>query len=87
MKRVKLVNLIEKGIIKTPFKIEASFKGSKFSATIDSDGFILLENKRYTSLSIAAGIIKAQVSGAPNDGLEYRQIGRASCRERVFRAV
>ena len=72
--RVILENLIAKNIIEVPFKIFAKFKGKNFSAEIDKDGFIIFEGKRYTSLSVAAGIICAKLSGEPKDGLPYRRI-------------
>ena len=73
-RRVKLENLIEAGIIKPDFPIHANFKGRNFSAEIDRDGFVLLEGKRRTSLSVAGGIVRAMVSGKPDDGLPYRRV-------------
>lgn len=73
-KRITLENLIEAGIILPPFPIHVNFKGKNFTAKIDKDGFVLLEGKRYTSLSIAGGIVRALVSGKPNDGLPYRRV-------------
>lgn len=73
-RRVKLADLIEAGIIKPPFPIHVSFKGKKFSAKIDKDGFVLMDGKRHTSLSIAGGIVRAAVSGKPDDGLPYRRV-------------
>jgi len=72
-KRITLNELIEVGIITPPFKIHASYKGHDFTAEIDHDGFILLEGKRHTSLSLAAGWIRARISGKPADGLNYRR--------------
>lgn len=73
-KRVKLVDLIEAGIISSPFSIHARFKGELFNATVDKDGFIIFSGKRYTSLSIAGGIVRASISGKPADGLDYRRV-------------
>lgn len=72
-KRLKLSDIIACGLITTPFKIHAKFKGHNFTAKIDKDGFIILEGKRYTSLSIAAGTIRAKISGKPKDGVSYRR--------------
>jgi hypothetical protein len=72
-KRIKLVDLIEAGIIKPLFPIYVTFKGQDFTAIIDKDGFILIEGKRHTSLSVAGGVVRAQVSGKPSDGLPYRR--------------
>jgi len=72
-RKITLEHLIDNNIIEVPFKIFATFKGKNFSAEIDKDGFIIYDGKRYTSLSIAAGIIRAQLSGKPKDGLPYRR--------------
>jgi len=72
-KRIKLVDLIEAGIIKPLFSIHVTFKGKDFTAEIDKDGFILMDGKRHTSLSVAGGIVRAKVSGKPADGLPYRR--------------
>lgn len=72
-KRLKLSDIIACGLITTPFKIHARFKGHNFIAKIDKDGFIVLEGKRYTSLSLAAGTIRAKISGKPKDGSPYRR--------------
>lgn len=73
-RRIKLSDLIEAGIIKPPFAIHARFKGKDFKAKIDKDGFVLLDGKRHTSLSVAGGIVRATVSGKPADGLPYRRV-------------
>ena len=73
-KRIKLEDLIEAGIIKPEFPIHAKIKGRNFFAEIDGDGFVLLEGKRRTSLSMAGGIVRAMVSGKPDDGLPYRRV-------------
>lgn len=74
MKRIKLVDLIDEGFIKPPFSIHVNFKGKNFAATIDKDGFVLLNDKRYTSLSVAGGVVRASLSGKPKDGLPYRRV-------------
>lgn len=73
-KRIKLADLIEAGIITPPFPIHVNFKGKDFAAEIDPDGFVLMNGKRHTSLSIAGGIVRATVSGKPDDGLPYRRV-------------
>ena len=73
-KRIKLIDLIEAGLIKPPFSIHANFKRKDFSAEIDKDGFVLLDDRRYTSLSIAGGMVRASLSGKPSDGLPYRRV-------------
>lgn len=73
-KRIKLSDLIEAGFIKPPFPIFVRYKGVGFKAKIDQDGFVFLNGKRYTSLSISGGIVRATVSGKPADGLPYRRV-------------
>lgn len=72
-KRLRLIDLIEAGIITPPFKVYCCFKKHEFVAEIDQDGFLMLEGKRYTSLSVAAGVVRAKISGKPKDGLPYRR--------------
>lgn len=73
-KRIKLLDLIEAGTIKVPFLIHVNFKGKNFSAKIDKEGFVIMNGKRHTSLSIAGGIVRSSVSGKPADGLPYRRV-------------
>jgi len=72
-RRITLFSLIEKSVICPPTKIFAQYKKQNYEGTIDSDGFVLVNGKRYTSLSVAAGAIKASVIGLPSDGLRYRR--------------
>ena len=73
-KRVALEDLIEAEVIKPHFPIHVNFRGQDFSAEIDKDGFVLLEGRRRTSLSVAGGIVRAIVSGKPDNGLPYRRV-------------
>ncbi|MCO7727384.1 hypothetical protein CN884_19320 [Ochrobactrum sp. 30A/1000/2015] len=73
-KRTNLRDLINAGIIDLPFHIHVCFKGNNFSAEIDKDGFVILEGRRYTSLSVAGGIVRAMISGKPADGMAYRRV-------------
>ena len=73
MQRVKLSHLIEAGVFKPPLTIYASFKGHNFSAVIEPDGFVLMDGRRFTSLSLAAGHIRAMITGPASDGLPYRR--------------
>lgn len=73
-KRVSLEDLIEAKIIKPPFPIWVKYKGQKFDAEIDQHGFVQMEGKPYTSLSLAGGIVRAKISGKPSDGLAYRRV-------------
>lgn len=71
--RLKLSDLIKAGIIKPPLTIYGTYHRKDFTAQIDKDGFVILDGKRFTSLSIAAGVIRASISGPPSDGLSYRR--------------
>ena len=73
-KQIRLENLIDAGIIKPEFRIHVSFRGRNFFADVDGDGFVLLEGRRHTSLSMAGGIVRAMVSGPPQDGKPYRRV-------------
>lgn len=73
-KRISLTDLIEKNIIKPNHKIYSKFKGNEFIAKIDKEGFVILDGKRYTSLSIAAGNIKSKINGKPKDGRPYIRV-------------
>ncbi len=72
-KRITLSMLIEAGVINPPMKIYAAFRNKNFEGTIDKDGFVIVKNfRRYTSLSIAGGYVRASVSGSPKGQLDYR---------------
>ena len=73
-KRVKLEDLIVAEILRPPFAMHVTFKGQDFSAEIDNDGYVLLEGKRYTSLSLAGGYVRAKITGPPVDGKPYRRV-------------
>lgn len=69
---VDLNDLIAKGLIKPPFLLEAVYKGSKLTATIQEDGTVCFEGKSYNSLSTAAGMARATKRKAP-PGRKYPQ--------------
>ena len=61
-------DLIDAGLIKSPFVIEATYKGERVTATVAHDGSINFAGTSYGSLSAAGGAAKAAVNGAPSDG-------------------
>ena len=65
-------DLIKAGVIKTPFHLEADYKGKKFTATVQADGSVLFDGKKYSSLSTAAGMARATVRKPP-PGRTYPQ--------------
>lgn len=70
---IEVQNLIEAGIIHAPFNIEVKFKKQEFSASIQADGSILFQGKKYDSLSVAAGMARNIANGPPPDGRKYWQ--------------
>ena len=65
---VEVRDLIGAGITHTPFAIEVKFKKQRFSASIQTDGSILFQGKRYESLSMAASMARNIASGPPPGG-------------------
>jgi hypothetical protein len=59
-KRVSLENLIEANLINPPFPIWVKYKGQRFDAEIDQHGFVQMDGKPYTSLSLAGGTVRSQ---------------------------
>jgi predicted type IV restriction endonuclease len=70
---VEVRDLIDANIINTPFAIEVKFKKQDFSASIQTDGSILFQGKRYESLSVAAGMARNIASGPPPGGRKHWQ--------------
>ncbi|MCC7476964.1 type I restriction enzyme HsdR N-terminal domain-containing protein [bacterium] len=70
---VTLGDLIEVGLISTPFQIFTTFKKQQVVATINRDGTVSLGKQTYNSLSVAAGYARNSISGLPSDGRPYYQ--------------
>lgn len=66
-KRVRPLDLLEKGIVKAPFALEAVYRGVSVTATIIQDGTVAMNGSVFGSLSAAGGAAKATVTGAAAD--------------------
>jgi predicted type IV restriction endonuclease len=69
--RTKIRELLAAGIIQAPREIEVTFKGQRFTATIESDGLIHFDGQTYASPSHAGGMVRNKVNGPPPDGRPY----------------
>ena len=69
--RTKISELISAGVINAPVEIEVTFKGQRFTATIEADGLIRFDGQVYSSPSHAGGMVRNKVNGAPPDGRPY----------------
>ena len=58
-------NLIQAGLIRTPFRIERDYKGVHLTAVVQPDGKVEFDGQAYDSLSTAAGMARKSVIGAP----------------------
>ena len=69
---VNIADLINKGLINPPLQLEAMYKGSNLTATIQADGTVRFGGKSYNSLSTAAGMARASLRKPP-PGRKYPQ--------------
>jgi hypothetical protein len=67
-----LRDLIKIGLIRTPAKLVAVYKGLQFDAVVREDGVILYRNEIISSLSVAAGRAMVDAGMPPAAGLPYR---------------
>jgi hypothetical protein len=67
---VTLRDLIASGLIRPPFDIETPYKGHVLTARIETDGGFTWGGTRYDSLSLAGGMARKSIVGAP-PGREY----------------
>jgi Restriction Enzyme Adenine Methylase Associated len=65
-------DLIESGILKPPLELKKTYLGRDLSASVEPDGRVTFAGETYNSLSIAAGVARASVTGAPA-GRKYHQ--------------
>jgi len=72
-KTITVEDLVHHGYLKLNEEIYGKFKGNEYTAKIKEGSSILMNGKRYTSISIAAGTIRAQINGPAPDGLSYRR--------------
>jgi Restriction Enzyme Adenine Methylase Associated/Type I restriction enzyme R protein N terminus (HSDR_N) len=66
-KRVRVSDLIDAGLIRAPYALEAIYKGALVSATIVENGTVVVGGAAFDSLSRAGGAAKATVNGTPTD--------------------
>ncbi len=69
-RHVTLKDLISSGIVALPLDIETTYKGQKLTARIEADGRVAWNGVTYDSLSIAGGMARKSIVGAP-PGREY----------------
>ena len=67
---VTLRDLITSGLIRPPLDIETRYKGHTLRAVIEADGSVTWDGTRYESLSLAGGMARKSIVGAP-PGREY----------------
>lgn len=65
---VSLAQILEAGILAAPVKLERTYKGQHLTATIEKDGQVRFEKKRYASPSMAAGMARASIIGTNPKG-------------------
>jgi hypothetical protein len=65
-----MLDLISHGLITPPFDIETRYKGQLLSAVIEADGSVTWSGGRYESLSLAGGMARKSIVGAP-PGRDY----------------
>jgi hypothetical protein len=71
-RNVSVQDLIAAGLIKPPLHLEKTYKGRRATGRLEADGRVTYDGKTFDSLSIAAGVARASVIGAP-PGRKYPQ--------------
>ena len=69
---VKLTDLIQAGLLKTPIELKRRYKKTNLKANIQADGKVIFDGESYDSLSTAAGMARKSVIGA-TPGRKYPQ--------------
>ena len=67
---VEVTDLIASGVIRPPLQLERTYKSVELAATIERDGKVRFGDDTYDSLSMAGGMARKSVVGAP-EGREY----------------
>jgi len=65
-------DLIAAGLVNPPLQVERFYKGVQLEATVEQDGRVRFEQSTYDSLSMAGGMARKSVIGAP-EGRDYPQ--------------
>lgn len=73
-KRKTVQDLIDAKLVKVPSKLEAVYKGQRFTATLTKDGKISYNGEKYSSLSVAGGTALVDAGMPPSKGLAYRHV-------------
>jgi len=71
-RNVSVQDLIAAGLIKPPLHLEKTYKGRRATGRLEADGRVTYDGKTFDSLSVAAGVARASVIGAP-PGRKYPQ--------------
>lgn len=69
---VKLADLIQAGLVKTPLELERRYRKTHLKANIQADGKVIFDGESYDSLSTAAGMARKSVIGT-RPGRKYPQ--------------
>jgi hypothetical protein len=69
---VTVQDLVSAGMIRLPLDIETPYKGHTLTGRIERDGSVMWGGSRYPSLSLAGGMARKSIVGAPA-GREYPQ--------------
>ena len=69
-RHVTLAELISSGTVRPPLDIETAYKGHQLTARIESDGNVVWNGTSFDSLSMAGGMARKSIVGAPA-GREY----------------
>jgi len=69
-RNVTLRDLISSGTVRLPLDLETTYKGHQLTARIEADGNVTWNGATYDSLSIAGGMARKSIVGAP-PGREY----------------
>lgn len=62
---LRLIDLINAGLIRPPLVLHKTFKGKEFKAQVEVDGTVTFQGRRYNSLSEPAGAARKTIIGAP----------------------
>jgi hypothetical protein len=65
---LRLGDLISAGALRLPTEVEATYKGRRLSALIESERAVVFGGRSYPSLSTAAGMARRSVLGPSEDG-------------------